>query len=160
MAVTVQYSAEFTNHNAALPIYVPSYTWRGRLRVAYFRFTQSGAGDANSTAELVHLPAGKIRVLGNLSTIYFDAFGAARTLDVGYRAHTNEDGTAVAEDEDFFATAVDVSAAGSAVLDEAGSAARAALLDSTEGVDIYAKVEGGTIPDTTVLEGFIVYVVD
>jgi hypothetical protein len=161
MAVTAEKSAQFTDYSASPPKMIPASTWHGRVRASYFKFTQGvAAGDINSTADLVHLPAGRVRVLGQPSIVYFDAFGVARTLDVGYRAHKDINGAAVVEDEDAFISAADVSGAGSARFDEAGAAARALVLESQSGVDIFAKVEGGTIPAGTVLEGYVVYELD
>jgi hypothetical protein len=160
MAVTTQVSDQITAIDSVPPEAVPVYSWHGRLRVAYFKHTQSGVGDANSTVELVKLPQGSVRVLGALSKIYFSAFGAARTLDLGFAEYQDLDGVDVAADEDFFASAVDVSAAGSAAFDEAGSAARAPVLQSQSGVTVMAKCEAATWPDGAVIEGYVVYVVD
>jgi hypothetical protein len=123
MAVTNEKSAEFSNMSAFPPSNNPVHSWHGRMRIAYFKFTQgAAAGDANSTAELVRLPQGSVRVIGHLSKIAFSAFGAARTLDIGTRAYKDLDGVAVAEAAQAFASAVDVSAAGSLSLEESAAA--------------------------------------
>lgn len=160
MAVTVQKSAEYTKWEDAISPHLDVSDWHGRLRARYFKFTQVGAGDANSEGTLIHLPAGRVRVFGDLSTIYFDALVATSTLDIGHRAYTKIDGTAAAAVEDFFASAVASGSAGSLKLDEAGAAARAPVFESKDGVDIFFKVETAGIADADVLEGFVVYMID
>lgn len=163
MAVTTEKSAEFGSLSAFPPSNVEVHKWKGRLRIAYFKFTQgAAAGDANSTAELVRLPQGSVRVLGHLSRVSFAAFGAARTLDIGHRAYKDLNGAAVAEAAQKFVSAADVSTAGSVNLDESAAAGthQSVLLQNQGGVDIFAKVAGGTIPAGTVVEGTIVYVLD
>lgn len=163
MAVTAEKSTQITNGEAKPPVMLEPRDSHGRLRVAKFDFTQgAAAGDATSTADLVKLPPGKIRVLGSLSKICFSAFGAARTLDVGYTAHTDSNGTTVVAAAAAFCSAVDVSAAGSAVLDEAiaAGADTTATFDSRSGVTLQAKVAGGTIPAAATLKGYIVYIQD
>jgi hypothetical protein len=93
--------------------------------------------------------------------LYFSAFGAARTLDVGYAAHTNDrTGATVVADTAAFASAVDVSSAGNLALDESESAG--ALTDVVfEGkARILATVAGGTIPAGATIKGDIFYVED
>lgn len=164
MAVTAEYSAEFNLTQIAVPQQMVDVNkWHGRVRSRYFKFTQgAAAGDANSTAELVRMPAGRVRVLGWLSSIAFAAFGAARTLDVGNRAYTKVDDTTQAEAAQFYASAVDVSAAGSLLLSESTAAGTHTnlLVESKGGFTIFAKVAGGTIPAGTIVEGTILYVVD
>lgn len=164
MAVTNEYSAEFQAAVNATPTQrVDVNKWGGKLRARYFKHTQgAAAGDINSTAELVRLPAGKVRIIGHLSRIEFSAFGAARTLDVGNRAYTKQDGTTQAESAAFYASAVDVAAAGNLILNEAQAAGTHAnlLVESKTGFDIFAKVAGGTWPAGAVTEGTIVYVLD
>lgn len=126
-----------------------------KLRFAYFKATQSGAGDATSTMDLCKLPAGNVRVLPGLSRYSISALGAARTLDFGHRAYeTKADGTLEAEALDAFAANIDASGA------IAGAALATTIkydLYSRRGVTISAQVNDGTIPDGAVLEGYIAY---
>lgn len=164
MAVTNEKSAEFTDHSASPAKNIPVHKWGGRLRARYFKFTQgAAAGDINSTAELVRMPAGNVRILGQLSHVYFSDMGTGTTMDIGHRAYTKQDGTTQAESEAFFASAVDVAAAaGSTTLAEAAAAGVAAmpLITSRDGFDIFAKIEGSTIAAGSVIEGVVVYIVD
>jgi hypothetical protein len=156
MAVTTENSTQYTAQTDGSMLNGPAH---GNVRCMTFEFTQgAAAGDATSTQTLIKLPAGKIRVLTNLSKIAFSAFGALRTLNVGYTAFENQDGTAVAADADFFASAVDVSAAGTAVLDESTTPDLSHELDSKDGIVVQSAVAGGTIPAGATVKGYIMYV--
>lgn len=131
-----------------------------KLRFAYFQFTQVGAGDAGSTAALVKLPSGRVRIFAGLSRISHSALGAARVMDVGHTGYTQPDGTEIAADADFLHSAADVSAAGAFVpSDETGNGETIAY-ESDGQVTIEAKVTGGTFLNNATLEGFIVYAKD
>lgn len=161
MAVTNQTSDQITLGTNSPKEFVDVSEWAGRLRVAYFSHTQSGAGDAGSTVDLVKLPAGRIRVMTDLCKIANSAFGAARTLDVGYQAYTAKDGTTTAADPDALTTAViDVSAAATNFLATAAGADPTLYINSRDGVTIDCVVAGGTIPDAATLYGVIVYMKD
>lgn len=161
MAVTNSLSDQLTNAAAVPVVRNNAVDVTGKLRIAYFSFTQgAAAGDATSTADLVKLPPGRVRVLEELSKIRFSAFGASRVLDIGYKTYTGNDGVAVAADDDGFATDIDVSAAGNATFAEANHAANTHLFQSRDGVTVYATVAGGTIPAAATLSGYVVYTMD
>lgn len=151
---STQYELQNDNQSA---LNAPAH---GKLRVLSFEHTQAVAGDAGSVTTLIKLPAGKIRVLTNLSKIEHSAFGSSRTLGVGFAAYTNEAGTDVAADPDYFASAVNVAAAGTFVLDESATPALSQELDSKQGIVVNATVAGGTIPAGATLKGYILYVVE
>lgn len=163
MAVTTQYSTQVTNQTNTPPTKNPPYNEGGKLRILYFDFTQSGAGDANSLANLVVVPPGKWRLLKNMSVVISSAFGAGRTLDIGYLAHTKADGTAVAASVDAIADGLDVAAAG---LDAMGAGTNALgtdptiLFDSKTGVTLQAKCLGDTLPDGATLKGYFIVVAE
>lgn len=158
MAVTAQKSAQETNRTALPPVLNPAYDWKGKTRKFYFSHTQAGAGDANSTVDLVTLPPGKWRLLKTESLYVCSAFGAARVLDVGYLAHTKIDGTAVNAAADVIDDGADASAAASKRMGTGTNGLGTdptILFDSRDGVTIQAKVLGGTIPDLATLNGYI-----
>lgn len=163
MAVTTQYSVQETNRLATPPILNPAYNDGGKVRRKYFSFTQSGAGDANSLANLVTLPPGVVRLSKVSSRFVCSAFGSGRTLDIGYLAHTKRDGTAVDASIDGILDGGDVSAA-AALACGAGTNALGAdptiLFDSKEGVTIQAKCLGDTMPDDATLAGYFEYTVE
>ena len=160
MAVTTQQSAQLALINGDPRRPNPVHDWAGRLRLALFDFTQTGAGDAGSIAELVKLPAGHVRLILPLSRIGFSAMGASRTLHVGWAAHADHEGTPVAADPDGLDAAVDVSAAGSVNPSGTVGGGETMLFAAQEGLVITAQVNGGTIPNGATLKGYFVYVVD
>ena len=158
MAVTTEKSTQVNNKIATPPVNNPAYDEGGDVKFFYFSFTQgAAAGDANSTATLLRMPPGKYRILLDQGNVTCSAFGAARTLDLGYTAYTKYDGTAVSASEDGFISAADISAAATVATSEAlaAGADRTYLVDSREGFDIVAKCEGGTIPVGATLKGYI-----
>lgn len=160
MAVTTESSDEFTNQNATPPTVMDSITNGGKVHFAKVTFTQgAAAGDASSTVDIIDLPAGKVRFLGNMSTLVFSAFGAARVLDLGWLAYNDQNGTAVALDVDGLDDGIDVSAAGRSSLgtNTAITNGDSYVFHSQSGVTLQATVLGGTIPAAATVEGVIAY---
>lgn len=162
-AVTTTESTQVANRSSALVKNAP-YDEGGKKRVMYFSFTQgAAAGDANSLATLAVLPQGKIRLLKSDSKFVCSAFGAARTLDIGYLAHTNTAGATVAASQDAILDGADVSAA-AAVTCGAGTNAlgtdNTIAFDSISGVTLQAKCLGDTIPAGATLKGYFTYIQD
>ncbi len=83
-------------------------------------------------------------------------FGASAVLDIGYRAHTKADGTAVNASA---AALHNDAAVGAGAVDLALALPAAGYLelDSREGINIFATVASGDIEDTDTIEGFIAY---
>lgn len=168
MAVTAEKSAVLTKMDDSPQDLVTPREWLGRVRYIRVNFTQgTAAGDANSTADLARLPQGRVLVIGALSEIFHDAFGAGRTFDVGHTGYTQRDGTSKSAIVDFFADGKDVSAAGSFNLDNVDHDSDNGLdkdqskdFDSRERIVIQGKVLGGTIPAGTKIWGHIAVVVD
>jgi hypothetical protein len=122
----------------------------GKLRFLTAKFLATVAGDANSLMIIGKLPPGAVRVLPGLSRYWTSAFGAARVMVIGHPLYAKkEDGNVVgdgneAADDDAFAAGLDVSAAGNNVV----WSNTIAWFDvySRAGVEVQAKVTGGTIP--------------
>lgn len=165
MAITNEKSAELTLVTGTPASMVEVFKWHGRLRVATFKHTQgAAAGDIGSTADLVKLPAGSVRVIGALSKIYFRGNTALTTMDVGTRAFKKLDGTTNAELATAYVSAFAVGAGTvNTPLDEAVANAGTfhdTVHQSQDGVTIFAKVAGAVWAVGAVTEGFIVYVLD
>lgn len=161
MAVTTEKSTQETNRTATPPVKAQSNEFNAPPKYAYFSFTQGAvAGDANSLANLITLPPGEIRLLKTESKFVCSAFGSARTLDIGYLAHTKRDGTAVNASIDAVLDGGDVSAAAGLTCG-AGTNALGTdpclLLDSKSGVTIQAKCLGDTLPAGATLKGYFAY---
>lgn len=161
MAATTQKSTQLTNRDASPLVRNLATDVGGKLRIMLFNFTQSGAGDAGSVAQLCKLPAGRHRILCALSRVAFSAMGTSRVLDMGHEAYTDIDGDAVAANDDAFTvTAIDVENAGVSALSSAANSEDTVLIESKEEVTIIGTVSGGTFPDADTLDGYIVYVTE
>ena len=129
----------------------------GKLRLIHFEIIPAVAGDAGSTAQLLKLPHGRIRLVPQLSRFWHDAFGASRTLDIGYAAYTKEGGVDEVADPDAFVAANDVSAAGTA---KVLGTTRKYDMFSRKGVVVTAAVAGGTWPSGCKLNGYLAVVTE
>ena len=164
MAVTTQYSTEYTNAYQSTPVVNNNTTEQaGRLRVAFFTHDQDGAGDANSTVTLVKLPAGRVRIIGGLSRFYCNWVTGSQTMDIGWDAFTAQDGTTTAADADGLVDGLDVETAGYFSMESALAAEKATggthLFESRDGVTIVAKAIAA-LADGDDLVGYITYVID
>ncbi len=162
MAITTQKSNQVTAATSRTATTALNTTEDyGKLRTKAFDFTQSGAGDIGSTVDLIKLPPGKVKILFNLSHWAFSAFGAARTLDIGYAAYKDATGTTVAASANAFDDDVDVSAAlSNVVLGSDVTGLKVATFTTLEGLTIFATVAGGTIPANATLNGYFTFVVE
>jgi hypothetical protein len=162
MTVTAQKSTQLANLDD-LPIANNLVVDDGKVRLAYFDFTQDGAGDANSTVDLVKFGPGRFRIIPALSWVKFSALTTDAVLDVGYLAYTKLDGSSGAAASDAIEDGLDVDAAGVAFLGVGTNAAANAggiLIESKDGLTIQAKALTAGIPDNTTLRGWIAYVRD
>ena len=159
MAVTTQKSTQLTNLDALPPVLEDSADYAGRLRVAYFSATQSGAGDATSSAEIVRLPPGRVTLLGALSNIEHNWTTASATMDVGWDAYTEIDGTAVAADPNGLDDGIAVDTAGETAIGSIVAAGRKQF-DSNTGVSIRLTSQDVALADADTAEGYLIYVVD
>jgi len=126
------------------------------LKIAYFSYTHSaGAGDGE--VDLVQLPAGRVRIFPDLCRIVSTQFASNADLHLGYRAYTDEAGTAVAEDDNAF---LDNGDAGGGAIDAAWTlpAGGSAVYDTQGGLRVFAKIDTGNIEDTDTIDGWVAYV--
>lgn len=112
MAVTTQESDLYafqTNSTSNIGEFFASEN--GKLHAAYFVHDQSGAGEAGSSVALVRLPPGRVRLILPLSYLYVNWTTASATLDLGWDAYTDIDGSAVVADPDGLIDGLDVESA-------------------------------------------------
>lgn len=155
MAETTQYSTQYNAvYQTDPPDLLRPTEWGANIKLYFFDFTQLGAGDAGSLAYLVVLPPGYSRIILPASRLYFSAYGAARTLDLGWLAYTKIDRTAVAADPNGLDDGVDVSSAGS--VNPAGTVGthETKEFDAASEVTITAQVNDGSWPDAATLSGY------
>lgn len=86
------YSAQRTNSRATPAVMNKANELGGRVRVAHGTYEASSLASGD-VIEMFVLPDGARLLEGSLA---HDALGASTTLSVGYAAHTNSAGTAVA----------------------------------------------------------------
>lgn len=126
----------------------------GRMRKYRFDFDQgAAAGDIGSTVSLIQIPPGSTRIYLRDCLVAFSAFGAARTLNIGYAAYKDRDGNDVAAAPAAFVSALDVSAAGTSSFAGVVGGEESFLFESQDAVTILATVAGGTIPVDATLNG-------
>ena len=119
-----------------------------------FQHTQSPAGDAESTIDIVKLPAGRVRIEEQGTRFYHSGWGAGRTLDIGWLAYNNEEGEEVAADPDALVDGKNMQNAGNdGFFTYVGRPWRD--FHSMDGVTIQATVKGGSIPNGATLNGII-----
>jgi hypothetical protein len=143
----------------------------GGLRVFHFKATIAVVGTILAQPVL-KMPAGKVLIIPALCGVYIDDLAAATTLDLGYAAHTDETGTAVAAvaDRIFDGLVVaagptaangltNVVAAGTVASSRGTNATQQPFtLNSQSGFNIVLTVQGGDVDAITdVLEGWIVF---
>jgi hypothetical protein len=104
---------------------------------------------------LQFIPPGIYRLHRDLSFIRFSAFGAGRTLSIGWEAYLDKDGTTVAASAAGLNSAADVSAAG--VLN-VGTVITVGYKDfeSRNGIWISSTVAVATIPVGATIDGMLV----
>ncbi len=155
MAITNQNSTQIANGLVSPAIVNPSYNDHGRVRSKYFNFTQNGAGDAGSIANLVKFNGGRpVRILRVVYAPGWSALGAARTLDTGLSEYTGSDGVTVAADPDAFDANVDASAAGTKTIEVNQ------VVESRTSFTVTAQVNDAAFDDGETLEGYVEYVED
>jgi len=161
MAVTTQKSTEYTNATANPVVQNAVHDYHGRVRIAYFTCDQDGAGDATSSVALCSLPAGKVRVLLSSSNAYVNWTTGSATLDLGWDAYTNTDGTAVTADPDGLVNGLNVDTVGYQNFG-AGTTATGGthLFESQGGVVLRATSQDTAIASGDDLVGYMMYVVD
>ena len=162
MAVTTENSAQYAESYVSIPAKVPeAHEWAGRLRIAFFEFTQgAAAGDAGSTATLVKLPAGKVRLILPMSYLGVSALGSSRTMDLGWQAYVNDSGATVAADPNGLDDGVDVSSATAAAPAGTIGTHETVLFESRDGVVIDAQVNDATLPVGGTIMGYLIYTID
>jgi hypothetical protein len=126
-----------------------------KFRLHYFQVAAATVAAADgSTFELGRLPFGRLRILRDQSKIWTSAWGSSRVLKFGHRAYAKADGSAEAEDDDAFGSALDVSSATNALQMSTGTPYD---MFSRTGWDFFATVTGGTFPVGGTLEGYLAY---
>ncbi len=160
--MTTFYSTEMTKVLAVPQVPLSPVAHHGKIRFAKVTYLQVAAGDAGDLIQLCKLPAGRVRLIGRLSSIYHNLTTGSNTILIGWAAYTDLDAAAVAADPNGLDNAINVESAGTilvgtvaAVLAVGGNK----LFESQEGVIITLTSVGIPAQNDT-LDGFIAYVLD
>lgn len=127
------------------------------LRVGYFSYTHlAAAGAGTGEVNLIRLPPGRVRIFSDLSRHVTSQFAVNADLHLGFRAYTEPDGDAVAEDDNAFLDNADV---GGGALDAAWvlPAAGSQAFITPLGLIIYAMIDTGNIETDDTIEGWVVW---
>lgn len=160
MATTSQESTQYANAYTTRPVVNnPPTDLTGKLRIAYFTHTQSGAGDATSDVAAVRLPPGRVRLLGLLSSIYVNWTTASATIDIGWAAYVDFAGDAVAADPNGLDDGVSVETAGAVPVGTVLVAANnSKVFESQGGVTILLTSQDEILADASTAKGYVIYV--
>lgn len=157
------YSEQVTKLDAVPAEVLPVDESHGKVRIAVFEYDQVAEGADGTLIQLVKLPAGRVRLLGKESALYHNLTTATVDLDVGWAAHVDFAGDAVAADPNGLDADVDCETAGvirlgtvAAILAECQSK----VFESQEGVIITATNKAAVIAANDTLNGYIAYVLD
>jgi len=161
MAVVSEESTEFENVYTDSPPNMNDH-WGGRVRQMEFTAVNVTGGDATSDLALIKLPPGKVTLLLNNSYAYVNWTTASATLDLGWDAYEDFDGTAVAADPNGLIDGLDVDAVG---IQQLSSNIAANLLtggnytfESKNGVTIRATCQDVALAANDDIAGSFLYV--
>ena len=160
MAISVpSKSAQFTDYSASPKVMAKPGDWGSKLRASYCKLTFTAAGFTTASAGdigLIRMPAGKVRLLVDLCRIICPIGTATSDLDIGWAAHTNQAGAAVAANEDGLAASLDV---GAAAIDQSLPLPTGGHqeFDSRDGFDIVCSFDTANSPAAGDLELSLVY---
>lgn len=159
--MTTWYSDEMADIVAVPSVKLPVSDMTGKLRAAHFSWAKSAvAGEAGDVIEIVKLPAGRVRLLGLLSTIMQNFTTASNTIDIGWKAYTDLDGVAVVADPNGLDNGINVEATGNIHIGTVLVATNnEKLFESQSGV-IITVTSVGIIAALDSMYGTIVYVTD
>jgi hypothetical protein len=158
MAISAPTKSEQYTNLAATPPVLNASRDNCELRVAYAKLTFTAAGYTTASAgdlSLLKLPAGKLRIYGQLSRLVLPAATATADFDLGWAAYVKSDGTSVAADGDGIAASVDVG--GGAINQDLDDIANTFEIDSKNGVDIVGSFDTANSPASGDLHLWLVY---
>ncbi len=94
-------SSQYVDYTASPQVMVKPTDWGASLKASYAKLTFTAAGFTTAGALdlfLIHMPAGRLRILPDLSRVVCPAGATGATLSLGWTAHTQMDGTTRAAD--------------------------------------------------------------
>ena len=152
-------SAQYTSQAGSIggPI------WNVGLNGKPFTYTHlAAAGAGTGEVNLLRLPPGRLTIFSQLSRIEATQEAANADLHLGFRAYTEPDGDAVAEDDNAFLDNADAGggAISSVFLLPAVTAAAGpgiTQINSRNGFILYAMIDTGNIETDDTISGYVVW---
>jgi hypothetical protein len=152
-------SAQYTQYTASPKTFVDPYDWGSKVRCSFAKLTFTAAGYTTASAGdigLIKLPAGKVRILGDLSRIICPQGTSTSDLDIGWAAYVGQDGVAVTANEDGIAASLDV---GGGAINAALATGTVVEFSSQAGVDIVCSFDTANSPASGSLILLLVYMI-
>ena len=149
-------SAQYTIYSANTGK-VAGTDWNTKVRLSYSKLTFTAAGftsAANGDLFLTRMPAGRIRILGDLSRVICPAATATSDLDIGRSAYTGEDNVAVTASNNAFADSIDV---GGGAINQALATGSVFEISARSGWDLVCSFDTANSPASGDLIVLIAY---
>lgn len=156
------YSTQLTNVRAVPPVALFVSDHSGKLRIAYFDYTQVAEGTAGDVVHVVNMPAGRVRIVGRLSAVYHNLTVGSATMHIGWNAHVDLDGVVVAADPNGLDNSVATETAGTVTIGTVAAVLALGgnkLLNSQTGFNITITMVGVPAANDS-LAGHVAYVTD
>lgn len=157
------YSEQLTDLLAVPAVALKVDESHGKIRICRFDYVQVAEGAIGTIIQLCKLPAGRVRLLGRQSALYHSLATATVDLDIGWAAHTDFAGDAVAADPDGLDNDIDCETAGIITLGTVAAVlaeCQEKVFESQEGVIITATLVTAVIAANDILNGHVAYVLD
>ena len=143
-------------YNLATGVTTGGIAYLEKLRARRFTYTHTlgaGTGEIN----LVLIPEGSITIFSELSRCSTSAMATGADLHLGYRAHVQPSGTAVAADDNAFMDNGDAATGITHAAWPLPAAPGLTHLNSRSGIVIYGMIDTGNIEDTDTIAGWVVW---
>lgn len=125
---------------------VSARDWGSKVRVSFAKLTFTAAGFTTAAAgdiSLIRMPAGKVRILGDLSRVICPVGTATSDLDIGAGAYKDNAGATVALSGAVFAGSIDV---GGGAINQALATGAVFEYETQDGFDIVASFDTANSP--------------
>lgn len=141
-------SSQFTDYSATPRTFAKPSDWGAKLRASYAKLTFTAAGFTTAALgdiSLIHMPAGRVRILVDLCRLVCPAGTATSDLDIGTSAYVDQTGTTVALSGNALADSLDV---GGGALDQTLPLPANGILEieSQNGFDIVCSFDTANSP--------------
>ena len=154
-------STQYAKLIAVPPVQLDPLESHGRIRTLNFDWANGlVAGEAGGVVSIVKLPAGRVALLGLLSTLYHNMTTGGNTIDIGWAAYVDLDGEDVAADPDGLDDGISVETAGNIFIGTVLVANNNRKVFESQGGVILPVTSVGIVAASDVMEGSFSYILD